>query len=91
MTGNDAVVPMPGGRGEPTAVRVRAAVLAAVAAPGGCRPADLAPRVAANLGCPLTDGLRRRIDGALGLLIVRGAVDELGGLLFLTCGVRAAV
>ncbi len=91
MSGDDEVVRMLAGRSEPARVRVRAAVLAAVAAPGGCPPAHLAGRVAANLGRPLTQDLRRAVDGSLGLLIVRGAVDELGGALFLGSGARAAV
>lgn len=75
----------------PARIRVRAAVLAAVGAPGGCPRRTLGRRVAAGLGRPLTPELERRVDGALGLLIVRGAVDEFEGLLFLACGVRAAV
>lgn len=90
MAGMDGMLRVLDGDGEPARVRVRAAVLAAVARPGGCAPAALADRVAANLGRPVTQELRRRVDGALGLLIVRGAVDEMGGLLFLTSGASRA-
>lgn len=78
------------GRG-PAVTRVRAAVLAAVAAPGGCAVAALHDRVAALLGVARDARLGRDVEGALGLLVVTGAVDEVGGRLVLTLRARAAV
>ena len=74
----------------PAAVRVRAALLAAVARPGGLEVHGLEAAVAAQLGSGGPD-LRRRVEGALGLLIATGHVDEIGGRLVLTLGAREAV
>jgi hypothetical protein len=56
-------------------------VLAAAAS--GCRVRDLESCVAGHLGVPAGRGLRRRVEAALGLLIVTGRVDEAGGRLTL--------
>jgi hypothetical protein len=77
------------GRG-PAGVRVRAAVLAAVAAPGGCPAGALHARVASLLGRG-EEASGRDVESALGLLLVTGAVDEVGGRLVLTLGARVAV
>jgi hypothetical protein len=66
-------------------------VLAAVAAQGGCAVAALQGRVAALLGVAQDAQLRRAVEDALGLLVVTGAVDEIGGHLVLTIRARAAV
>jgi hypothetical protein len=72
----------------PALARVRAAVLAAAAAPGGCPAGALHARVAQLLG--RTEGeIGREVESALGLLIVTGAVDEIGGRLVPALGARA--
>lgn len=77
------------GRG-PAAVRVRAAVLAAVAAAGGCPVGALHARVASLLGRgEAASG--RDVESALGLLLVTGVVDEVGGRIVLALGARVAV
>jgi hypothetical protein len=85
----DRVSPLEGRA--PAAARVRAAVLAAVAAPGGCAVGALHPRAASLLGVAEGPRFRRAVEDALGLLVVTGAVDEVGGRLVLTLGARAAV
>lgn len=76
---------------EPAMTRVRAAVLAAVAAPGGCSRDDLMSAVCAALAVDSDQALARRIERALGLLFVTGHVDELGGRLVIRFGLSAAV
>jgi hypothetical protein len=72
----------------PALARVRAAVLAAAAAPGGCPAGALHARVVQLLG--RTEGeIGREVESALGLLIVTGAVDEIGGRLVPALGARA--
>jgi hypothetical protein len=53
--------------------------------------AALHDRVAALLGVARDARLGRDVEGALGLLVVTGAVDEVGGRLVLTLRARAAV
>ncbi|HMM48722.1 MAG TPA: hypothetical protein PKE32_03805 [Miltoncostaeaceae bacterium] len=75
----------------PAAVRVRAAVLAAAAAPGGCPSVALQGRVCDLLGVTVSPPVNAAIQAALGVLIVTGAVDERDGRLVMALGVRTAV
>jgi len=79
------------GSAPPAAARVRAAVLAAAAMPGGCPVAGVEAAVAAHLGLAPGPRLRRRVERALGLLVVTGWVDEAGGRLVAAAGARRAV
>jgi hypothetical protein len=78
------------GRG-PAMVRVRAAVLAAVAVPGGCPAGWLTAAVARRLAVADDAGLRRRVEGALGLLMVTGHVEDTESRLVIAAAVRQAV
>lgn len=62
--------------------RLRRELLACVAAhPGGLAPALLVPMLAERLGVDPDDIPERELDGALGILVVTGQIDEEGGLL----------
>ncbi|HMM49797.1 MAG TPA: hypothetical protein PKE32_09350 [Miltoncostaeaceae bacterium] len=50
-------------------------------APDGLPPADLVPRLADRLGIDADQIAEHDLDATLGVLVVTGRVDEVGGLL----------
>lgn len=74
----EVVRPEPAVDGE----QLRRELLACIAAqPGGLAPSMIIPELSRRLGIAAEDLPERELDGALGILVVTGQIDERGGLL----------